>query len=139
MREIIEGLIKEEKGYNCAELILRCCDEKFKLNLTEEALKSVEGFGGGMGVGSTCGIITGAIVAITIMYNGEKYVTNKELEDLIKSLYNQIKKELKDDSCTKLLEINKKDGRSCWEMITYSGEVLEKFILNNLEVKKIDE
>ena len=139
MREIIEGIIKEEKGYNCAELIIRAFDEKFKLNISEQTLKSVKGFGGGMGVGSTCGIITGAITGITVMCDGEIYITNKELEELIKILYNQIKKELKDDSCTKLLETNKKDGKSCWQMIIDSGEVFEKFIFNNFEVKKINE
>lgn len=53
---------------NCAERILRGANEAYKLGLSEEALKLSAPFGGGMGIASVCGAITGAIMALSAMY-----------------------------------------------------------------------
>ena len=57
--------------YNCAEAIILAVDEEYKLNLPEEVVKSVAGFGGGMGAGSTCGYLTGAISALSLIFGPE--------------------------------------------------------------------
>ncbi|MFR7349323.1 C-GCAxxG-C-C family (seleno)protein [Peptoniphilus sp.] len=58
--------------YNCAEAIILAVDEEYELNLPEEVVKSVAGFGGGMGAGSTCGYLTGAISALSLIFGPEE-------------------------------------------------------------------
>ena len=43
-------------------------NEEYNLNLTEQTLKVMAGFGGGMATGDVCGVITGAIGVIGIMF-----------------------------------------------------------------------
>jgi len=53
---------------NCAERILRGANEAYGLGLSDEALKVSAPFGGGMGIGSVCGAITGAIMVLSVKY-----------------------------------------------------------------------
>ncbi|MEG0969535.1 MAG: C-GCAxxG-C-C family protein, partial [Acidaminococcaceae bacterium] len=63
-----------EKGYgsamdlNCAEKILYGANWAYDLKLSPEALKLAAGFGGGLGVGSVCGTITGAVMVLSHLY-----------------------------------------------------------------------
>ena len=51
-------------GLNCAETTLKCMIEDGVVDLPEEAVKMMSGFGGGMQRGSICGAVTGAVAAI---------------------------------------------------------------------------
>lgn len=53
---------------NCAERILRGANEAYSLGLCEESLKLSAPFGGGMGIASVCGAVTGALMALSAMY-----------------------------------------------------------------------
>ena len=55
-----------QKGYgkamnlNCAEKILYGANWAYNMQLPPQALKIAAGFGGGMGAGAACGVVTGA-------------------------------------------------------------------------------
>ena len=53
---------------NCAEKILYGASWAYNLKLSPEALKLAAGFGGGMGVESTCGAITGGVMVLSHLY-----------------------------------------------------------------------
>ncbi len=53
-----------DKGFNCAESVLRAANDEYHLGLDEKALVTAGGFGGGMGSGSSCGALCGAIQAL---------------------------------------------------------------------------
>ncbi|WBW98565.1 hypothetical protein [Oceanirhabdus sp. W0125-5] len=46
------------------------------------------------------------VIRVAICINRNKYKILKGREKLINKLYNVVKEELKEDSCTKLIEIN---------------------------------
>ena len=55
---------------NCAEKILYGANWAYNMKLPGEALKLAAGFGGGMGVESSCGVITGGVMVwILILSN----------------------------------------------------------------------
>ena len=60
-----------EQDYNCAEAILRCIDEEYGIGLTEDDFKLVSAFGGGMGVGTVCGAISGSLMVLGLLYSGK--------------------------------------------------------------------
>ena len=59
-------------GKGCSESILRAASEVYNLNLTDSEILLFEGFRGGMGCGSTCGCLTGAMGVLSRMYSGRE-------------------------------------------------------------------
>ena len=53
------------KGMNCAETTLLAANEAWNLEIPEDSVKLMGGFGGGMGSGTVCGAISGGIAACT--------------------------------------------------------------------------
>ena len=53
---------------NCAEKILYGANWAYNMKLPGEALKLAAGFGGGMGVESSCGVITGGVMVLSSLY-----------------------------------------------------------------------
>lgn len=51
-------------GLNCAETTMKCLIEDGVVDLPEETVRLMSGFGGGMQRGSICGAVTGAVAAI---------------------------------------------------------------------------
>ncbi len=54
-----------DSGFNCAESVLKACQELYQLPGTEMVPKAASGFGGGIGrKGSVCGALSGGILAL---------------------------------------------------------------------------
>lgn len=54
-----------DSGFNCAESVLKACQEIFQLPGAEVVPKVASGFGGGIGrKGSVCGALTGGVMAL---------------------------------------------------------------------------
>ncbi|RGW74772.1 hypothetical protein DWV56_07680 [Holdemanella biformis] len=66
---ILEENVKKyyQSGYNCSETLLHACNESYQLDISEEDMKMMAGFGGGMFIGSTCGALVGSIAALSKM------------------------------------------------------------------------
>ena len=47
---ILEENVKKyyQSGYNCSETLLHACNETYQLDISEEDMKMMAGFGGGM-------------------------------------------------------------------------------------------
>jgi C_GCAxxG_C_C family probable redox protein len=68
------------EGFNCAQAVFMTFAEQLGLD-TETAAKISSGFGGGMHIGSTCGAVTGAFMAISLKFGeGKKRTYDKTAE-----------------------------------------------------------
>lgn len=68
MTVLEENVTKYYKsGYNCAETLLHACNETYHLNITEDDMRMMAGFGGGMFIGNACGALVGSIAALSKM------------------------------------------------------------------------
>ena len=56
-----------ERSYNCSEAILHAANECYGLNIREEDMKMMGGFGGGMHAGLVCGALVAAVAALSKM------------------------------------------------------------------------
>lgn len=110
-----------KEGYNCAESIVKALNEERNLNIPVSVATP---FGGGMAVGSTCGAITGAIIALGAIKGRESAEEANEARNLSKEIMNKIKEDYGTFNCIEL----KKNGVSCSEIIEYAYEVLKKHI-----------
>jgi C_GCAxxG_C_C family probable redox protein len=69
-----------ESGYNCAQAVFTTFAEDLGLD-RETAAKISSGFGGGMHLGGTCGVVTGAFMALGLKFGeGKKRTYDKNAE-----------------------------------------------------------
>ncbi|MBW8017322.1 MAG: C_GCAxxG_C_C family protein [Planctomycetes bacterium] len=68
------------EGYNCAQAVFMTFAEQLGLP-AETAAKISSGFGGGMHIGSKCGVVTGAFMALGLKFGeGKKRTYDKTSE-----------------------------------------------------------
>lgn len=90
----IKLLIEKAKKYydktynfNCAETMLYAANKEYNMNLTKETFKTMAAFGGGMGVESVCGAITGSLAALSILSTIEKGHESDRIKNLSKEFF----------------------------------------------------
>lgn len=118
---MVKVLENYNKGYNCAESIVKAFNEEKKLNIP---IAIASPFGTGMSVGSTCGAITGAIIALGSVKGREEASARNESRKYAKEIMNKIKEKYGTYECLEL----KKKGVSCSEIIEYTYDVLNEII-----------
>lgn len=118
-----------EENYNCAETILKAANTEYDLKIHEDDIKLVSGFGGGMGVGSTCGALSGAIAVLGKVFVETKDHETENFRDICGEFFERFKEELGASDCVKLKEMYKKeDGTKCLATIEKASKVLEDFL-----------
>ncbi|APM38011.1 C-GCAxxG-C-C family (seleno)protein [Clostridium kluyveri] len=110
-----------EEGYNCAESIIKVVNEEKNLNIP---VSIASPFGRGMTVGSSCGAITGALMALGAIKGRKEAVEPNQSRDYTKKIMGKIKEKYGTFQCAEL----KKKGVSCAEIIEYTHGVLKEYI-----------
>ncbi len=119
---------KDLFSLNCAEAILYAANEHYNLDLSEKALKLVSGFGGGVKEGHLCGIISGSVAVLSILFKGKELneedlltITVNEFNAKFKQKYNKL-------DCDYLIEHYKEEELGCNNIIFTSSEILQDVI-----------
>jgi C_GCAxxG_C_C family probable redox protein len=117
---------------NCAETILYAANDEYDLGLDPVALRTMAGFGGGMGIGSTCcGALSGSIAAISVRFTAKKSHENPEVDDLCRTFLERFAERHGAINCDPLKELYR-DGRfGCLPVVELAAEELERLILEN--------
>lgn len=124
-------LVKEfylEKGYNCAENMLLLANKDFKLNLDEKHIKMMSGFGGGLFKEKVCGVITGGIAVLSVMFSGSSI-----LKELTIEYQDETLKAFSSNDCKEIKPIHREESNKCANVIDKAYEILKEIILNNKE------
>lgn len=129
LKEVAKKYWAEEYDLNCAECIVYAANEEYDLNLPEEALKAVSGFGGGMATGDVCGVITGAIAVIGIMFTEVSGHKSPKVRAMTREFIKNFKERMEFIKC---VDLNRKYtdrvGRKCSLMIETGADILEDII-----------
>lgn len=110
-----------KEGYNCAEAVLKAISEDKKLNIS---ISAATPFGAGMSVGTTCGAITGALMAIGAIKGRETNEEKNIARLYAKEVMSRINEKYETFECKEL----KRKGVSCAEIIEYTYEVVKEYI-----------
>lgn len=117
-----------EQDYNCAESILRAANDCYGLNLNEEALLAIGGFGGGCCCGRLCGACAGGVAAISSKYIHTRAHAEKQACDRVKAFVSAFVETLGSDLCDELkknyLDETRESGR-CVKTVELAAQVLE--------------
>lgn len=114
---------------NCAEKILYGANWAYDLKLSPESLKLSAGFGGGMGVGSICGAISGAIMVLSHLYVTRNSHQNVRIKELEKEFITKFNSFYVCTDCTTLKEKYVDDTEvGCYYIILKAAEILDEIV-----------
>jgi C_GCAxxG_C_C family probable redox protein len=109
-----------KKGYNCAESIIKAFNDDTNLDIP---VSIASPFGGGMSVGSTCGAITGALMAIGALKGRNTIEEKNNSRVLSREVVNKVREKYGTLECVEL----KKKGIACDEIIKYAYGILKEY------------
>ena len=125
-------MLKEKAGYyygvlgkGCGEGILLAANDVYELKLSEEAIQLFAGFRTGMGCGSTCGSLSGAMGVLSRMY-GQR----EDFKDLCAAFVKAFEEKLACGAtdCTPIAAKYKTEEARCVAAVELGAEALEEFI-----------
>ena len=128
LKETAKKYWNEEYDLNCAECIMYAANEEYNLNLSEQTLKVMAGFGGGMATGDICGVITGSIGVIGIMFTEVSGHKSPIVKEMTRQFIERFKEKL---GYIKCIDLKKEyiNVKRCTLMIEIGTEILEDIIL----------
>lgn len=109
-----------KEGYNCAESIIKAVNEDIDLDIP---LSIASPFGGGMSVGSTCGAITGTLMAVGALKGRNSSDEKNNTRVLSKGIINKVKEKFGTIECIEL----KRRGVTCEEIIKYTYDTFKEY------------
>ena len=112
-------------GRGCAAGILEGANQYYDLGLGEDALDLFTGFRGGMGCGSTCGSLIGAIGVLNCVYKGKP-----ELKDYCAQFVAAFRDQLACGSldCAVIEKKYKTPETRCSAAVALTADLLEQFL-----------
>ncbi|NMB07223.1 MAG: hypothetical protein GX981_02400 [Tissierellia bacterium] len=129
--DLIMNGFGEKEDYNCAEKILYGANEAYNLGLSKEALKLSAAFGGGMGIESVCGALTGAVMALSSKYVENIAHEDEKIKELTEKLFQQYEKEMGSTNCKELKAKYRKENIGCKNVILAAAKVLDNIVEEN--------
>lgn len=130
-RKAVEKYYDKRYNLNCSETMLYAANEEYSLNLSKDALKIMASFGGGMGVESVCGAITGALGVIGILFTLEKSHEGDRIKNLSKEFFKRFEEEFGTNNCNLLKKEYRNDEIRCEKMVFKAADILESIIDEN--------
>jgi len=126
----------KEYDFSCSEVMIYAASDEYNMNLQSETFKAMSSFGGGMGVESVCGAITGSLAVIGILFTIEKAHEGTRVKKLCQEFFQKFEAKLSSNNCGKLKEKYKKEDSGCRVMIETAAQILDEIVLRELLVNK---
>lgn len=125
-------------GYNCSQSVVGAfCEE---LNLDKEvAMRMASGFGGGMRCKSTCGAVTGALMALGLKYGqteASDQITKMNMYEIVTAFQDKFKEKNKSLLCPDLLgqDILTEEGKAQIQEQGLSRSICDQMIADAVEI-----
>lgn len=119
----------KEYDLNCAECMLVAANHYYDLGISKETIKVLAPFGGGMGIESVCGAVTGGLAVIGVMFTEERGHQCPWVKEMTVKFINLFNEELGTLNCDKLKSDYRNDDDSrCIKMMIAAANSLEKVI-----------
>ena len=111
--------------YNCAEATLRAANECYALGLGPMTLKAIAPFGGGFYLERTCGIVSGGLAAIGVMFAQDHPYASARVKEMAKKWVTAFEERFGSSVCEQV-----KQGRDCRELVRQAAELLDAVLVS---------
>ena len=126
--QVIDSGVLDALDLNCAEKIVYAADRAYGLNLPKEALKLSAGFGGGMGIMSVCGALTGAVMVLSHLFVEDHAHESDRIKKLTKELFTRYNHGMGAINCGTLKTRYRRADIGCKNVILAAAEILDDII-----------
>lgn len=116
------------KDKNCAEAVFLAANDIYNLGTSDDAVKSIGVFGGGIGIGRLCGAAAGAVTAIGLRYSKGHAHGSSEMMEKASAFITDFTEFFKSDLCKDIKPVYRKDDVRCLEVVKKAAELLEKYM-----------
>jgi C_GCAxxG_C_C family probable redox protein len=133
---IVASGISGREDLNCAETMLRAVDLAYDLALPPSALKLAAGFGGGMGVESSCGVITGGIMALSALFVRERAHEGERIKSLSREYIRRFTEKTTSINCSYLKQHRRAPSGDCVPLMYEGACILEDIVQRELALDR---
>jgi C_GCAxxG_C_C family probable redox protein len=118
---------------SCSEVMMYAASDEYNMNLQSETLKTMSSFGGGMGIESVCGAITGSLAIIGILFTKERAHEGDRVKKLCQEFFQKFETKLSTNNCGVLKAKYKKEDTGCRVMIETAANILDEIVTRELK------
>ena len=118
----------DDKDLNCAEKILYGANAAYGIGLGKDALRVSAGFGGGMGVEDLCGIVTGGVMALSLLFVKDRGHEGPRIKELTGEWFQKMNETFSSVNCASLKAKYRSPERGCANLILSAAKVLDEIV-----------
>lgn len=126
--EIVEDDLHIKEDLNCAETILFAADKAYAMELPHSARILAAGFGGGMGIESVCGVVTGGVMALSFLFVEDRGHESDYIKTLTSEFIEEFYRHYESLECKALKEKHRTPQEDCKPIILEGALILQKII-----------
>ncbi|MFP4431543.1 MAG: C-GCAxxG-C-C family (seleno)protein [Spirochaetaceae bacterium] len=134
--EIVSSGVNKKEDLNCAETILYAADRAYGLDLPKSALKLSAGFGGGMGVERTCGVMTGASMVFSALFVEDRAHESERVKELNQEFFQRMEGILGHVDCAPIKERWRTERDGCLPVMMEAARVLGEIVDRELGIER---
>jgi len=131
LHKLLEHGFGNSEDYNCAEKIIYGANQAYHLNLDKTALKLSAGFGGGMGIETTCGALSASVMVLSHIFVSDYAHESSMIKLLTQELFSLFHQELKEINCAPLKTRYRTPELQCSKIILTAAKALDSVIDNH--------
>ena len=113
---------------NCAESLLSGMNEYYSLGLDERGLRTASGLGGGMGIGSVCGALSGAILGLGNLFVKEHAHESDLMKRVNRRFLELARERFGSVMCDYLKDRHYSEEAGCVRVVEMGAELAEEVI-----------
>jgi C_GCAxxG_C_C family probable redox protein len=123
---------KDVYDLNCAETIVYASNEEYNLNLNAYSLKGAAAFGGGMAIEDMCGVVTGALLILGMMFTQERAHESDRIKNLTIEFITRFSEVFGTTNCRQLKTDYRSDEERCSKMVNEGAIILDEIVTREL-------
>ena len=124
----------KEYDLNCSEVMMYAASDEYNMNLKSDTFKTMSSFGGGMGIESICGAITGSLAVIGILFTKERAHEGDLVKKLCQEFFQKFEANLGTNNCAELKVKYRKEDVGCRTMIEVAAIILDEIVKRELQI-----
>lgn len=125
---------KEKYDYSCSETMVAAASKAYDLNLPPQVLRVMAPFSGGLLTEDVCGILTGGLAVIGLIYTNHVAHDSDQMVAVSKTFISQFKETFAASQCVDLKAVYRDEQAGCTNLIIQGAAVLEAIIKANPRV-----
>ena len=129
MGKVVDYLEKyyKDTNYNCAEAVFSAAAEAWGLDISDDVIRTMGCFGGGMGCAIVCGAVTGGSAALSYKFvEGDCGHTSPEMMKKVRTYIRKVREAYGSENCKDLRPQFYSKEERCFQTISKIATILDE-------------